>query len=53
MQSLECRKNYQVNDILDWKVPQVFSAYYPMGITGFDKYDNMGKWKIAIEIFLL
>ncbi|XP_065831358.1 SEC14-like protein 2 isoform X2 [Oscarella lobularis] len=34
---LECRKKYQIDDILDWKIPTAIKEYFPGGWCGEDR----------------
>lgn len=53
---MKWRKQYNVDNILDWKTPQLLANYTPHGISGFDKEGspgNLPKFKQQFLFFFL
>lgn len=42
-QSLEWRKKWDADNLLEWDPPQIFKDYLPYGLSGFDKDGAPGK----------
>lgn len=45
--SMEWRKNYGTDDILNWDPPEVLKKYWPGGIFGFDKHGHPILWQMS------
>ena len=42
------RIQWNVDNVLDWKVPEAFEKYAPYGMSGFDKEGSPSNFRIIL-----